>query len=341
MNNRLRAGAMVGALALASLALTACSGGSADTGADGKPIVRFSGLKDPAPIPALFMHEQGIDKKHGFTAEVKPMDPDSSQTSFLMGESDIAVDMDAVAAAIARNQGHNVVSFYPALTNTAGVVVAKDSKYKSPKDLVGQQVGHFGVDSGTTQSVALTMDEFYGVDPIKDYKLTEAGPPALPELLAAGEVQAIFDFEPFPLRAVEITPGRYLMKVAKVWQKKWNWSPPIAMLTAKDEWLQDNPDLAKNVVAAWKESAAKISDSGYKAFAKEPYKSFLNLKNAKETQALIDYCKDLPCYPTKWNEQTVDKTHKYLELMAERESILKKMPDDPAAVYLKDYDATK
>lgn len=337
MDNRLRTGALISVLALVSVAVAGCAGGAADAGSDGMPTVRFSGLKDPAPIPALVMREEGIDEKHGFHAEVKPMDPASSQTSFLMGESDIAVDLDAVAAAIARNQGHDVVSFYPALTNTAGVVVAKDSDYKTPKDLVGQQVGHFGVDSGTTQSIALTMDEFYGVDPLEDYKLTEAGPPALPELLAAGEVEAIFDFEPFPLRAVSITPGRYLMKVAKVWQKEWNWSPPIAMLTAKDKWLKDNPDLAQDVVAAWKESAAKISDSDYKTFSKEPYKSFLNLKNDKEVQALIDYCVDLPCYPDTWNQKTLDKTHDYLELMAKRKSILKKMPDDPAAVYLKDY----
>lgn len=326
-----------GAVLVVGLAVSACGTSDSDAGGEGDtPTVTFSALQDPAPIPALVMEEEGIDEKHGFNAELKVMDPDASQTSFLMGESDVAVDMDAVAAAIARNEGHGIVAFYPALTNTAAVVVPKDSSYQGPEDLVGERVGHFGVDSGTTQSIALTMQEFFDVDPLSDYTLSEAGPAALPELLASGEVEAIFDFEPFPLRAVADTPGRYLMKVAKVWQDEWGWNPPIAMLTAKDEWLTENPELARSVVAAWQEATQQIVDSDYEMFREEPYKSFLNLRDEAELDALVTYCQDLPCFSDTWGPEAVEKQMDYLELMVEQGSILTELPDEPPVAMLDD-----
>lgn len=321
--------------AIVGLFASACgSGASTEATGGGGPTVTFSGLQDPAPLPALVMREEGIDEKYGFKAEFLQVDPEASTSTFLVGESDIAVDQNAVSAAIARNEGHDVVSFYPALNNTAGIVVPKDSSYQTPRALVGKKVGHFGVNSGTTQSVALTLREFYNVNPLQQYQLVKAGPPALPQLLAGGEVEAIVDFEPFPLRAVQITPGRYLMRVTDVWQREWNWSPPIAMLTAKTSWLRDNPELARKVVKAWKEATQTIVDSKYKIFRKDPYRSFLNLKNEKELEALINYCGELPCYPQKWNESTLQKQLRYLRLMAEHKSILQQMPDKPSVVLL-------
>src|SRR5690625_3652712 len=143
MFNRLRVASLTGVTALACLAVTAC--GANGSGSGDTSTVKFSGLEDPAPIPALVMQEEGIDKKHGFEAEFEAMDASVSETNFLMGESDIAVDLNYEEAAVARNQGHDIVSFYPTLTNTASVVVPKDSDFKDPKDLIGKKVGHFGV----------------------------------------------------------------------------------------------------------------------------------------------------------------------------------------------------
>ncbi|MGH3321514.1 MAG: ABC transporter substrate-binding protein [Nocardioidaceae bacterium] len=322
----------------ATLLTSACGAAGSSAKEEGKtPTVVFSALQDPAPIPVLVMKKQGIDKKYGFHAKLLKVEAEASTQTFLVGKSDIAVDQNAVSAAIARNQGHDVVSFYPALNNTAAIVVPKDSPYQTPKDLAGKKVGHFGDDSGTTQSIALALRVFYHVNPLKSYHLVKTGPAALPQLLASNQVSAIFDFEPFPLRAIQITPGRYLLKVTDVWQKKWDWSPPIAMLTAKGEWLQQNPRLARKVVKAWKEATQKVIDSDYSIFKKQPYRSFLNLKGEKELDALIDYCKKLPCYSNEWSKEDLQKQQRYLKLMVKSKSILKKMPGQPSVVRLNDY----
>lgn len=329
---------VVGATILALTGTAGCfgtaTGGGSGSEAGQEPTVVFSGLQDPAPLPVLVMQEKGLDTKHGFNAEFLKTDPDSSTSTFLIGKSDIAVDQNAVSAALMRNEGHDVASFYPALNSTASIVVPEKSPYHDPSDLIGEKVGHFGINSGTTQSIALTLRQFYGVNPQQDYQLSKVGPPALPQLLAGGEVEAIFDFEPFPLRAIRITPGRYLMRVADVWQKHWNWAPPVAMLTAKTSWLREHPDLARNVVAAWKDATKLIAESDYKIFKKSPYKSFLNLKNEKEMNALIEYCQDLPCYTQEWNQEDLHKQRRYMELMTKHQSILKQMPENPSVVLL-------
>ncbi|MBB3085290.1 ABC transporter substrate-binding protein [Geodermatophilus sabuli] len=319
----------------AALALTACGSGGEDSSAaagNDLPTVRFSGLPDPAPLPVLVMQELGIDEEHGFNAEFIEVDPDASTSTFLIGESDIGVDQDATSSAIANNEGHDVVSFYPAMSNTAAIVVAEDSPYQTPADLVGKRVGHFGDDSGTTQALAVSLQEAHGINPLEDYEMVQSSPAALPELLASGEVDAIFDFEPYGLRAIEQTPGRYLFQVTDYWQEAANWSPPLAMLTARMEWLEENAELAREVQAAWKEAVQAVVDSDYQLFLEEPYASFLDVGSEEELQALADYCAELPCYASDWTQQDVDQQMTYLELLVEQGG-LEQLPEvAPVAV---------
>ncbi|MGY1822208.1 ABC transporter substrate-binding protein [Geodermatophilus sp. SYSU D00079] len=321
-------------LLAAALTLTACGGGEDSSGAAGGdlPTVRFSGMPDPAPLPVLVMQELGIDEEHGFNAEFIEVDPDASTSTFLIGESDIGVDQDATSSAIANNEGHQVVSFYPAMSNTAAIVVAEDSPYQTPADLVGKRVGHFGDDSGTTQALAVSLQEAHGINPLEDYEMVQSSPAALPELLASGEVDAIFDFEPYGLRAIADTPGRYLFQVTDYWQETADWSPPLAMLTARTEWLEENGDLAVSVQDAWKEAVQAIVDSDYQLFLEEPYASFLDVGSAEELKALADYCADLPCYSPEWTQDDVDQQMDYLQLLVDQGALEELPADAPVAV---------
>nr|CAR47847.1 putative ABC-type nitrate/sulfonate/bicarbonate transport system, periplasmic component [Rhodococcus sp. PY11] len=306
--------------------LTACSSGSgAAVGDNGLPIVRFSALPDPAPLPVLVMQENGIDEKYGFDAEFLEVDPDVATTTFLMGESDIAIDQDAVGSAIANNEGHSVVSFYPALSNTASIVTRPDTGIDTPADLVGKRVGHFGMDSGTTQAIGVSLKEGFGID-ITSFELVQSSPASLPELLASGEVDAIFDYEPYSSKAIESTGGKYVFQVTPYWNEAANWSPPLAMLTARAEWLSNNGELAQNVLKAWQEAEKIIADSGYQLFLQEPYAGFLDRDSVEELQTLATYCAQLPCYPGTWTQADVDEQMKYLQLLVDA-GMLAEIPD--------------
>lgn len=322
---------LAAALLTTALVITACGSGSSDANADGTPTVRFSGLTDPAPLPVLVMQELGIDERHGFTAEMVEVDSDASTSTFLLGESDIAVDQDATSSAIANNEGQHVVSFFPALSNTASIVVAEDSPFRTPQDLVGRRVGHFGTDSGTTQAIAVSLQGAFGVDPLTDFELVQSSPAALPELLASGEVDAIFDYQPYGLRAVADTPGRYLFEVTRHWQQTSGWSPPLAMLTARQEWLDQNQDLATRVQAAWQEAQQVVIDSEYRLFLEDPYAEFLGMEPA-ELEALAQYCAELPCYTGSWTQDDVDTQMDYLRQLQAQGGIDTLPANAPVAV---------
>lgn len=329
-------------LALA-VSIAACGGDDEGGGADGDtPTVRFQGLPaDPAAIPMLVMQEQGIDEKHGFKAEFIEVDPDAAANTLLLGESDVAMEQDAVNMALAREEGEKGVVFWPVLNTMMDVVVAEDSPYQHPNDLKGEKVGHFGVDSGTTSVISLMLSELYGIDVQEDYDLREAGPPALPALLKKGDVEAIFDYEPFGIRAVLETPGRYLFEPAKAWaEKTGGWSPYLTNLAAREDWLRENEDTALAVVDAWKEAVQVIEDSNYEIFKEEPYKSFLDTASDEELNAFVEYCADLPCYRNTWTDEDIKNYEDWLALLAKNKVLIEKVPDEPVIVNLEDFFAT-
>jgi len=326
-----RVGALVG-VTVAALALAGCSGSdSATENSNGLPTIRVSGLNDPGGLPAIVMEEMAIDEKHGFNIDFTLTDLDAEATTFLMGETDISSG-DAVSAAIANSQGHNVAAFFPMMSNTASIVVPAGSAITTPADLVGKKVGHFGSDSGTTQAITLTLKEGFGVD-VNSLNLVQSAPASLPELLAKGEIDAIFDYEPYSGRAVEQTGGKYLLQVTPHWKKAADWAPPLAMMLAKQDWLKQNPELAQKFVAAWQEASQAVIDSKYQLFHEQPYAEFLDVASDQELTQLAEYCDALPCYENTWTQSDVDNQMSFLQLMVDA-GMLTEMPADVPVVTL-------
>ena len=346
MNNRRRntAGA---ALALALAVGAAACGGADEPGAgaeggnggDGDlPVVRFQAFPaDPAGVPVVVIEEMGLDREHGFIAEIVEVDPDAAATNLLIGGADVAVEQDGVTMTLAQAQGYDTVVFYPSLNTMMNMVVLEDSPYQHPRDLIGKKVGHFGVDSGTTSVISLMLKELYDIDFFTDYDLREAGPAALPELLASGEVEAIIDYEPLAIRAVLEGPGRYIFEPAKAWAEvNDGWSPYLTNLAASRAWLEDNPETAQGVLDAWKAAVEEISATDYQLLAEEPYKTWIAAGSDEELNAFIDYCADLPCYQEGFTSEDIEQLDAWLALMAENDALIEETADEPIAVVLED-----
>lgn len=316
--------------------------GAAD-GGDGEdlPTVVFQAFPaDPAGVPVKIIQEEGLDEEHGFQAELLEVDPDAAMETFLLGESDVATEQDVVTTAIARQEGNETVAFYPVLNMITGMVVPEDSPYETPADLAdGAQVGHFGVDSGTTTGIALALDELHDIDIYEEYDLTEAGPEALPELLAGGEVDAIMDYQPLLVRAVNETPGRYLFNPYTEWAETHDgWGPWLTNLTARKEWLDEDPDRAIAVRDAFAEAQERIIESDHEILGEEPYATWLNLRDDAEVQGFIEYCQDVvPCYTTDWSADDLEQAENWVELMYEHELLVEELPEEPVAVILEEY----
>lgn len=277
--------------------VAACGGGDGGdaNGGGGGENVRFQVLPNElAGLPVLVMHEEGIDLDHSFTAETVEVDPDAATATLLVGESDVATEQDALNVAIARAEGNDLVTFYPGLNMMTAVVAAKDSPAEDPEGLRGMRVGHFGIDSGTTTTMALMIKEIYGIDIFEEYDLRESGFGALPSLLANGDVDAIFHGQPFALQAELEAPGKAVFEPCEAWRDYAGYCPQLTNLVATEGWLDDHPELAVEVQEAWQEAVDLIVDSDYDLMGREPYRTYLGLEDQTLLDAFVAYCRDLP-----------------------------------------------
>jgi NitT/TauT family transport system substrate-binding protein len=309
------------------------------TSAGALPVVKMQALPaDPAALPLLIMIEQGLDVAHGFKAELVTVDPDAAATTLLIGETDVATEQDAINATLAQQEGQNVLLFAPGLQMTTGMVVADSSAYQTPSDLIGKKVGHFGVDSGTTSTMAVMLSELFNIDVFTQYDLREAGPEVLPELLKSAEVEAIFDYEPLAMRAVIQTPGRYIFQPAKAWREHTGgWAPWLTNLVAREEWLRANQATAIGVRDAYLEGMQILIDSNYTMMGEEPYKSYLQFASDQELTDFVAYCADVQCFTTSWTQEDLTQLSAYLDLFAERKILIDAAPQTPVAVVLEDF----
>ncbi|MGE0217492.1 ABC transporter substrate-binding protein [Mycolicibacterium sp.] len=306
-----------------------CSSSKDDAAASSDlPTVRLDGVvPDPMSVPTMLIKEQKLDQKHGFNFEYSEGEAAGGTTPFLKGDVQLGPG-DAVSAAIANLEGHDTVAYYPFMSQTAGVVASEASGITTPEQLRGRRVGHFGNDSGTTQALTLTLQDCCDIDVQKDLTLVQSSPEALPALLEKGEVDAIFDFEPFGDRAVQATNGTRVLQVAEYWKNKDGWVPPLAMLWSNRSWLSENPELARNVQAAYAEALQILIDANYETFKEEPYRSYLDPESDEELDRLIAYCQQLPCYTNKWTEDDAAKMNDWIKKMADQ-GMLPGYPDNP------------
>lgn len=323
-----------------ALALVACGDDeqTGDAAASAKADVRFQVLPNElAGLPVLVMQEEGIDERHGFNAETVEVDPDAAANTLLIGESDVATDQDGLNLAIARNEGHEVVAFAQGLNMMTAAVAAEDLPADDPEGLRGKRVGHFGIDSGTTTTMALMIKEIYGIDIFEEYDLKESGFGALPSLLAQGDVDAIFHGQPFALQAALEAPGKSVFEPCAAWREHAGYCPWLTNLAATERWLKEHPELAVEVRDAWEDAIDVIVASDYELLGKEPYKSYLGLDDSKLLDAFVTYCRELPCFGESWSEQDLAHLREYLGLFVENGLLLEQLPEDPVAVRLEDY----
>jgi len=279
-------------------------------------------------IPLMIMANEGLDKKHGFKGEFEFPPHEGASQNFLVGNSDIAMDNDLPGVAIARTEGFKITAFYPVGNHYTGIVVKKDSPYKTPKDLIGKKVGHFGFDSGTTTFIRIVVNNLYGFDVTKEYKMVETGPAALVKLLDAGEVEAIFDFEAFVSKAIVSAPGRYLMQTHKAFvASPEGYATWITNMVAREKWLKANPKLAYAVRDAYDEAIKMLKDSNYEILRKPYITKGLSIKSDKVLDVLIENARSTPYFTNDWSKEIIGKAEALLAKMASDKILIEAVPD--------------
>lgn len=250
---------LIGIGTVVSLGLTACGGGStpsAAPSAEGKALEKTTITVGALPIPdSAGMHiaiAKGFFKEEGLTVNVTQLQSSAIAVPNLLGGSlDMILGNYFAIINIQSKKGGDfrfVADAYQAKPDTFALVVPKDSKIETPKDLKGANIAVPAVNSIGEMAAGSTL-RTVGLDRLKDVKFQQYAFPDMPAALATGKVDAAWLTEPF-LTGVQKNAGA--RKIADTMTGAMA-DFPMAGWTVTKKWAEANP----NTVAAFQRAYAK------------------------------------------------------------------------------------
>lgn len=323
-------------LAVSLLVAAACGGddeeggsgsGSGDGGGD-LPVVKLHALEGGTSSAAIRIIEMnGFDEDNGFKAEIFEVSGDASVQFLLQGESDVSFDGDPVTAALLRSQGEDISTFYPLVVQDATMMVRGDSDYESPQDLEGQKVGHDGLESGTMTSAQIMLDQFEDIDIEEDYDLQLTEEAALIRLVERGDLEATFLGQP------EVITAELDFGLKPIWGPGWQeWEENRGgrawniTLMARQSWLEDNPELARAVTAAWDDAYEWIQEDPSR-LTEDPFPELFGIDNPEVLDRFAELVEETEYFTNRWEEEDVTAARDFIEFAAEIGTVIQEAPE--------------
>lgn len=148
-----------------------------------------------------------------------------------------------------REQGVPVKICYLGHRDGSEVIVGKNSKIRSLKDLKGKKMAIPSLYSNQNFVIHKMMDEF-GMQP-DDIEFIILPPPDMPTSLAAGAIDAYFVGEPFCAKAELDGYGKVLYYARDIWPNFIS-----CALVVHEDLIKQNPDVVQDLVRGIAESGA-------------------------------------------------------------------------------------
>jgi ABC-type nitrate/sulfonate/bicarbonate transport system substrate-binding protein len=327
VRNRLRFLALLMVLLLGA----AACGGDTDGAAErdgGLPVVKLHGLEGGLSSMALrIIEEQGFDEANGFQGEYFEVSGDASVQFLLQGNSDVSFDGDPVTAALLRAQGNDITTFYPMAVQDVTLMVRGDSPYQSPQDLIGERVGHDGLESGGMTAGNIMLSQFEDIQITEDFNLQLVPEPALIRLLDRGELEASFMAQPFILTAMLEFGMRPLWGPGwEEWEqarggRAWN-----ITLMASEQWLRDNPDLARGVTSAWDDVYNWITEDPDR-LKQDPFPELIGIEDTEVLDEFVELVRTSEYFTNRWTEDDVEAARAFIEFAAADGTVIQEAPE--------------
>ena len=153
----------------------------------------------------------------------------------------------APLAMVLREQGVPIHIVYLGHRDGSTVIVRKDSRARTLRDLKGAMFARPSRFSNQYLVITKLMaDE--GMAP-GDLQFVDLPPPDMPAALAAGTIDAFFVGEPFPAKSELLGTGRVLYFAKDIWPHFVS-----CVLVVRDELIQDHPEIVRDLVRGIAES---------------------------------------------------------------------------------------
>jgi NitT/TauT family transport system substrate-binding protein len=188
--------------------------------------------------------QQGFLKARGLDAEVRafPSNGDSA-SAMLAGDTAGAIGSSSIVnSLLGRDADIKDIALVSRSPRDAKVVVTSD--INKPADLKGKKVA---VVSGTSSELGMGLFLANGGLTMKDVQVVKADAPEVVAVMARGDAQAFYLWEPFPSRALQTMGDR--LKVVAVAEDLGNQGTLHQLLSGK--FLATNPDAATRLLNAY------------------------------------------------------------------------------------------
>jgi ABC-type nitrate/sulfonate/bicarbonate transport system substrate-binding protein len=275
--------------------------------------------------------DAGIFRRHGvnLTVDARPF------AGFLAGlpsKQSMVGNYPGLEAIAKINQGLPWVIVGSGLTLMNGIVVRKDSPFKSVADLRGKRFGTHSTGAGSFKAIGALVRDAYHFDLAKDTKLEQMAAPALYKLLEAGQVDAMIGISSFTVKALsQPDKFRLLFSPNDYWIKQTGhpigWDAP---LVAWKSWVEQDPARARGFVDGAEESFRWLRDPHNFDTAVKKYGKLAGVTTPAQIAFYKKWLAAKKIFLTYWNRNIVASQWKFLQL-AKSQGILKKVP--PQAQY--------
>lgn len=332
------------AVATSALVLSGCGGSdsdsaSEDAGASGGATVRLSALDQGTSGLALKVIEVlGLDEKYGFDAEYQYVGSDASTQNFLQGQSDINFNSSPNDTALAAENDYDAIAISGESRFHAAIVTAADSPYDDMESLKGKTIGWYGSDSTGAVVMGYFLDRFDGIDLFNDYEFVETSPSALVQLLAAGEVDAIMDFQPWNSWAESQIPGgtKVLYDPNAEWEDETGGQMWMTSIATMQKFADANPEEVGKVVEAWCEAADYLNNNMDEVLANKELTAFLEPLDEAGLESFASWVTESEPFSCDWTEDQIANANEFLDALAEQGELFTQNPGDLIVSVTKD-----
>lgn len=203
---------------------------------------------DPTFVAFFVAQQNDLFKQHGVDVQLVPFGPGGAMVDGMMAGQ---------AVMTASTETTHLVRMPHSDIRPLGLVGESGDNLKlvARGDITeASQIKKLGVVPGGVFEYLtdISLDKL-GIDR-SSLELVKAGPPELPALLARGDIDAFWLFEPFPSRVVTEQKGRILARSSDVGYTYGFW------VSASGAWLDANRDTARKVMAALADACKIVKD---------------------------------------------------------------------------------
>lgn len=288
--------------------------GVAPAGARAQETISVGFLKGSSSLPMQVIEEQKLARKHGVTIQPKEfVDLGAMDRAFVLGEFEAYLGLSLNTWGQYINQGYDFVGVVGTLHPVGFLVVPAASPAKSLADLKGKRVGVYGIHGTSTAIFGVVASERFTLDIRKDVKLFGSAPPALPVLLAKGEIDAMLNLPFFVARAVASGGYRILMTPADEWQRLTGHTLPFTVAGVSRKTLGGKKNAIRGLVAAWQEAVTYVRQHPESLDAEMARANITDPAALKLTRELT-----IPGFMNSWTEKDVENVRVYWDLAAKK-----------------------